>query len=272
MLTLSTPNLYFQARPLFWTPGSQICTWFFSIWMLHSHLNLACLKELLFLSNPLLPKCFPFHPNSEHHHLPSCSCQKPQSHPNCSFPHSSCWICQQDPLFLSPKDIAYSCPSLCLHCHHSRAGCYCSFLIALSLLLPLSNSFSTHLQGVSFSCCFLKTLQWLLIEFRINSKLLTMAYMFRSLPTSARASWFPPCSLPFNHNILSDAQTGQCISASGPLHILFPQPELFFSALFPSFFLILQIFSKRPRHQGGLLYPLCLSWNLCSCQFQILVS
>lgn len=214
---------------------------FFSVWRLHSHLNLACLKELLFLSNLLLARCFPSHSNSEHNHLPSCSCQKPQSHPNCVFPHSSYWICQQDPLFLSPKDISYSCPSLCLHCHPGGAGCDCSLLVAFSVfaLASLSSSFSTHLQGVSFSCCFLKVLQWLLREFRINSELLTMAYMIRPLPTSPRASWFPPCSLTLitvSFQVLKQASVflsqGLCTSCSLSRNCSSPHP---FPGSFSSF-------------------------------------
>lgn len=76
-----------------------------------------------------------------------------------------------------------------------------------------------------------------------------------SMVASLRSSWFHPCSLYFDHNVLSATQIDQATSATGPLHILFLQPELLFSPPFPEFLLILRVLSKILHHQNGLPYP-----------------
>lgn len=114
----------------------------------------------------------------------------------------------------------------------------------LCFALDTLSSFSLHLWGKLICYSLLKILQQLLTDFRINSRLLTVAYLTWSPPTSPRSTWFHPCSLYFDHNVLLAPQTGQAISATGPLHILFLQPELFLSPPFPGLLLILQVYPK----------------------------
>ena len=102
ILMLNTPNLYFQARPLFWASDSCTCTWFFYLDIAQSF-KLGVFKRTL----RFLPTCY------SAQRIPSILIQSSTIYPGAPvrslpviliapFPHSSHWIFQQVPSILLP--------------------------------------------------------------------------------------------------------------------------------------------------------------------------
>lgn len=117
-----------------------------------TYINLTRLKQNTCFSRMCCSlKCISSHPNPEHcRRLPSCSCQKAQSHPNGSIPSLPSLNLSASPIHFISERYCKSLPFPLSPRHHGRAGCSSSLLIALSGFAP-SSFFFTHLQGASFS-------------------------------------------------------------------------------------------------------------------------